>query len=77
MKKIKEAILNSLETKLKIVKDPDILARIDWAGKLLITALQKGNKVLIAGNGGSAGDAQHFAAELAGRFIHERKTPIP
>jgi D-sedoheptulose 7-phosphate isomerase len=40
---------------------------------LLISALQKGNKLLIMGNGGSAADAQHMAAEFVGRFLQERK----
>ena len=39
----------------------------------MITVLKLNGKILIAGNGGSAADAQHFAAELAGKFIHERK----
>ncbi len=42
------------------------------AALLLGETLQRGNKVLIAGNGGSAADAQHFAAELVGRFLRER-----
>ncbi|MEZ4485275.1 MAG: D-sedoheptulose 7-phosphate isomerase [Syntrophotaleaceae bacterium] len=41
--------------------------------RLLTTALRDGRKVLIMGNGGSAADAQHFAAELVGRFLLERK----
>lgn len=73
MKKIKQAILDSIETKLRLVKDLNTLARIDLAGKLLVTTLERGNKILIAGNGGSAGDAQHFVAELAGKFIRDRK----
>ena len=36
-------------------------------------ALKNGNKILIMGNGGSAADSQHFAAELVGRFKHERR----
>lgn len=43
------------------------------AALLIIATLKKGNKLLIAGNGGSAADAQHFAAELVGRFLRERK----
>lgn len=39
----------------------------------IVDALKQGNKVLIMGNGGSAADAQHFAAELVGRFLLERK----
>jgi D-sedoheptulose 7-phosphate isomerase len=41
--------------------------------ELLVSTLQNGGKVLIAGNGGSAADAQHFAAELVGRFLRERR----
>lgn len=39
----------------------------------LVAALKSGNKVLIMGNGGSAADAQHFAAEFVGRFLRERR----
>lgn len=41
--------------------------------RIIVEALRLGNKVLIMGNGGSAADAQHFAAELVGRFLMERK----
>ncbi len=44
--------------------------------KLLCNALRNGNKILIMGNGGSAADAQHFAAELVGRFLMNR-VPLP
>jgi D-sedoheptulose 7-phosphate isomerase len=43
------------------------------ACRAITDALKQGNKVLILGNGGSAADAQHFAAELVGRFLLERK----
>ncbi len=46
---------------------------IESAGKNIAECLQRGNKVLLCGNGGSAADAQHIAAELVGRFIAERK----
>lgn len=42
--------------------------------KLIIDCLKKGNKILLFGNGGSAGDAQHIAAEFTGRFVKERKS---
>ena len=48
-------------------------AQIEVAAQLLTTTLHAGGKVLIAGNGGSAADAQHFAAELVGRFLLERR----
>ena len=43
------------------------------AGELLVAALEKGGKVLVMGNGGSAADAQHLVAELVGRFEADRK----
>jgi D-sedoheptulose 7-phosphate isomerase len=46
---------------------------IETACEMITSTLKNGNKVLIAGNGGSAADAQHIAAELSGRFVKERK----
>jgi D-sedoheptulose 7-phosphate isomerase len=46
---------------------------IETACALMTATLQAGNKVLIAGNGGSAADAQHIAAELSGRYVKNRK----
>src|ERR1700743_2408506 len=46
---------------------------IETACKMMTTVINNGNKVLIAGNGGSAADAQHIAAELTGRFVKDRK----
>jgi D-sedoheptulose 7-phosphate isomerase len=46
---------------------------IEKACRVMTDTIQKGNKVLIAGNGGSAADAQHIAAELSGRFVKHRK----
>jgi len=52
------------------------LAEIDGAGRLICEALRAGNKILLCGNGGSAADAQHIAAELVGRYERQRK-PFP
>jgi len=46
--------------------------QIEQAGQLMVTALDKGGKILSCGNGGSAGDSQHFSAELLNRFELER-----
>lgn len=70
---IKRSIIESIETKLKIVSDDEFLRNLEIIGSRIITVLKMGRKILIAGNGGSAADAQHFAAELAGKFIHDRK----
>ncbi|MFA6085995.1 D-sedoheptulose 7-phosphate isomerase [Mucilaginibacter sp.] len=62
------------EHQLLIQKVIDTLAPdIELACELIITTINDGCKVLIAGNGGSAADAQHIAAELSGRFVKERK----
>lgn len=47
--------------------------KIENAGNVICGALKNGNKVLLFGNGGSAGDAQHIAAEFTGRFVKERR----
>ncbi len=49
-----------------------LAAGVEAAGDVLVRTLQKGRKILICGNGGSAADAQHFAAEMIGRFEMER-----
>jgi D-sedoheptulose 7-phosphate isomerase len=49
------------------------LTEIHATGKLICEALQAGNKILLCGNGGSAADAQHIAAELVGRYEKERR----
>jgi len=47
--------------------------QVNTVGELWLDCLKKGGKVLLMGNGGSAADAQHIAAELVGRFVTERK----
>jgi D-sedoheptulose 7-phosphate isomerase len=49
-----------------------LAAEIEQAGAVLADTIQSGGKILVCGNGGSAADAQHFAAELIGRFEQER-----
>jgi D-sedoheptulose 7-phosphate isomerase len=49
-------------------------ADINAAGRILVAAIQSGGKVMFCGNGGSAADAQHLAAELSGRFLQDRKS---
>jgi D-sedoheptulose 7-phosphate isomerase len=59
------------------IQAADALAQpIAQAVELMFTALSNGNKILACGNGGSAADCQHFAAELVGRFERER-LPLP
>lgn len=69
---IKKIFLESIEVKKKFLSE-DNLNKLDLISKLILNCLKKGGKVLICGNGGSASDAEHFAAELVGRFKKERK----
>ncbi|SNS17500.1 D-sedoheptulose 7-phosphate isomerase [Noviherbaspirillum humi] len=61
---------------LKIKAATALAQPIEQAVELMFTALSNGNKILACGNGGSAADCQHFAAELVGRFERER-LPLP
>ncbi|MEN0055595.1 MAG: D-sedoheptulose 7-phosphate isomerase [Mucilaginibacter sp.] len=68
-------VLNELkdhQNTIQLVIDT-LTGDIEKACELMVTTLKNGNKVLFAGNGGSAADAQHLAAELTGRFVKERK----
>jgi len=51
-------------------------ATIEAACRLVVSVIERGNKILLVGNGGSAADAQHIAAEFTGRFVKERQ-PLP
>jgi len=68
---IKSLIQQSIDTKKSF--DDELIMLIEKTANIMAAALDKGNKILICGNGGSAADAQHFAAELVGRFQKERK----
>jgi D-sedoheptulose 7-phosphate isomerase len=72
MKKIKNIIRASVDVKNKILLDDKILQTVKDCVYILVTAFKNGNKVLFCGNGGSAADAQHLAAELSGRFYIDR-----
>ena len=77
MVNVKKLLLDSIETKLAVATNTQLVRLIDTAGHHLIKALQRGNQILVAGNGGSAADAQHFAAELAGKFLSPTRRPLP
>lgn len=61
---------------LKLQAAEELAEPIAQAVEIMFTALSNGNKILACGNGGSAADCQHFAAELVGRFERER-LPLP
>ena len=51
----------------------EILPLVEEAGRLCVESLKNGGKIILCGNGGSAADAQHIAAELSGRFERDRR----
>lgn len=69
---IKNYIKNSILAKEQILSDADLLSLIEKTANLIVEAYNSGKKVLTAGNGGSAGDAQHIAAELVSKFMLDR-----
>ena len=71
--KISSIINESIKVKQTLIGDAHLIAQIDTVVKVITTAFQNGNSVYFAGNGGSAADAQHLAAEFSGRFYKDRK----
>jgi len=71
--KISSIIHESISVKQSLMADVHLIAQIDTVVKVITTAFQNGNSVYFAGNGGSAADAQHLAAEFSGRFYKDRK----
>lgn len=70
--KIKRIIEESREVKASLLTEAN-MGLIEKISKAIVESLRKGGKVLVFGNGGSAADSQHMAAELVGRFKKERK----
>lgn len=67
------SFLSSASLLTKLAHDKKIAIAMKAAVKMLTGALKRNRKVLVAGNGGSAAEAQHFSAEIVGRFVKERK----
>ncbi|MEP7154600.1 MAG: phosphoheptose isomerase [Betaproteobacteria bacterium] len=70
-KRITRHFLDSIATKQRVMEE--LTPQIAAASRAMVECLKNGGKILSCGNGGSAGDAQHFAAELVGRFERERE----
>jgi len=73
LERIHRALKDSIRVKEAITENEILTLRIEQAAFLFVEAFRKGGKVLFCGNGGSAADAQHLAAELSGRFQMERR----
>lgn len=72
MEKIKSIIADSINVKNKLLEDDNLLQTVKICVSVIVKAFEHGNKVLFCGNGGSAADAQHLAAEFSGRFYMDR-----
>ena len=72
MEKIKNILNESVNVKTKILSDDKLLQTVKDCVYIFLTAFKNGNKILFCGNGGSAADAQHLAAEFSGRFYNDR-----
>ncbi|OFX79044.1 MAG: phosphoheptose isomerase [Bacteroidetes bacterium GWE2_29_8] len=69
---IENIIQESIDIRNKILNDKDFINLINEVSSAIVDSYKKGGKVLLCGNGGSASDAQHLAAELSGRFAFDR-----
>ena len=72
MNRIKESIEQSIGVKQAVLSDSRLMDTIGEAAKMIERSLRDGGKIHFCGNGGSAADAQHLAAELSGRFYFDR-----
>lgn len=70
---ITQSITEGIKLKKDILNNNQMMADLETVGNLMVRTFQQGHKVLLCGNGGSAADAQHIAAELVGRFVTERE----
>jgi D-sedoheptulose 7-phosphate isomerase len=62
----------SIAVKEKMLQDMELVTTVAEVSKLIVNALLQGHKIFLCGNGGSAADAQHIAAEFVGRFAFDR-----
>ncbi len=69
---IKKNINAAISLKQDVLNNPEIINEINVITQKIIDCFRSGNKVLFCGNGGSAADAQHLAAELSGRYYYDR-----
>lgn len=70
---IQKAIQSSISVKQQLLQDAELLDRVASTASQMVKTLKNGGKIHFCGNGGSAADAQHLAAELSGRFYFDRE----
>ncbi len=71
--KIKKIISDSIAVKTALLNDDEMLNKLQQIADMMVNALQKDGRIYFCGNGGSAADAQHLAAEFSGRFYTDRR----
>lgn len=70
--RFKQSITNSIRVKQELLANEVLIQEISQATDVIVAAIKQGNRVIFAGNGGSAADAQHLAAEFVSRFEFDR-----
>ena len=70
---IKEYINLSIDMKKKLLEEPELISNIEELSIKCLESLRGGGKIILAGNGGSFGDAQHISAEFTSRFLFDRE----
>src|SRR5512138_1915506 len=73
MQKIKNIIQSSIDVKKQVLENEALIKTINGVVEVITNAFKNGKHVYFCGNGGSAADAQHLAAEFSGRFYTDRK----
>jgi len=77
MDKIKKIIKSSIDTKQSVLQNEGLLKTIAATIDVIVNAFRNGKRVYFCGNGGSAADAQHLAAEFSGRFYNGDRKALP
>ncbi len=70
--KVRDVLKSSISVKHEIIENDELIEKISNSASEIIEAFIRGNRVYFCGNGGSAADAQHLAAEFSGRFYYDR-----
>ena len=73
MEQIKNIIQSSIEVKQQVLANEELLSTVMNVAKIISSSLKNNGRIYFCGNGGSAADAQHLAAEFSGRFYKDRK----
>src|SRR5678815_4229938 len=72
MEKIKNIIQSSIDVKQQLLQSQELLSTVSKVVEVITSSLKNGGRIYFCGNGGSAADAQHLAAEFSGRFYKDR-----